>query len=117
MNTFQSIEVKGERFILVPAGEYERLRTGDAEGLPAMPPEDAAGNMNAKDYITFSIARDIILDRRAAGLSQIELAKLAGVRHETIHRIESGKHCPTVPTIRKIEAALKKAAGRRRRAG
>ncbi|MHB1157634.1 MAG: helix-turn-helix transcriptional regulator [Phycisphaerales bacterium] len=82
-----------------------------------MPPENSEGNVNAKDYITFSIARDVILERRAAGLSQIDLAKLAGVRHETICRIESGKHCPTVPTMHKIERALKKAASRHRRAG
>jgi predicted transcriptional regulator len=55
-------------------------------------------------------ARDVIRDRVAAGLSQRELAKLAGVRVETLCRIETGKHTPSIATITKIDSALKKAA-------
>jgi transcriptional regulator with XRE-family HTH domain len=53
------------------------------------------------EYCRTSIARDIIRDRVAAGLSQRELAKLAGIGVETLCRIETGKHTPTVPTIEK----------------
>jgi len=56
-----------------------------------------------------SIARDIVLERRALGLTQEALAKLAGVRQETLYRLESGKHSPTVRTVEKIDRALKKA--------
>jgi len=49
----------------------------------------------------------------AAGLSQRELALKAGVRVETLCRIETGKHIPSVPTIDKLDRALKLAARRR----
>ena len=65
-----------------------------------------------------SIARSIVQERRAAGLTQEELARLAGVRQETICRLESGKHSPTVRTVAKIDrvlqAALKKKAAKAR---
>jgi len=68
-----------------------------------------------------SIARSLAQDRQAAGLSQQELARLAGVRQETISRIESGKHSPTVRTVEKIDrilqAALKKKGKARARKG
>jgi transcriptional regulator with XRE-family HTH domain len=57
-----------------------------------------------------SIARKIIAARTAAGLTQAELAKRAGIRQETICRLESGKHSPTVRTVDKIDRALNRAA-------
>jgi transcriptional regulator with XRE-family HTH domain len=55
----------------------------------------------------------------AAGLSRQQLAKLAGVRQETISRIESGKHPATVRVIDKLEKAVRGTAvhPKRRRAG
>jgi transcriptional regulator with XRE-family HTH domain len=50
-------------------------------------------------------------------LTQQQLAGLSGVRQETISRVESGKHTPSVATIDKIDRALKQAArgkGRKR---
>jgi transcriptional regulator with XRE-family HTH domain len=35
------------------------------------------------------------------------LAKLAGIRQETLSRLESGKHKPNVRTVERIEAAFK----------
>ncbi|MHB1157367.1 MAG: helix-turn-helix transcriptional regulator [Phycisphaerales bacterium] len=113
--TIPQIEIKGEKFVVVPVRDYNRLL--DADRLPPLPQPDARGYTPAIEFTRASIARDIILDRRAMGLSQAELAKLAGIRQETICRIESGKHKANVRTIEKIDAALKKAAGRRRRAG
>jgi transcriptional regulator with XRE-family HTH domain len=39
-----------------------------------------------------------------AGLTQQELAKRAGIREETLSRIESGKHPPTLKTLKKSTA-------------
>jgi len=69
---------------------------------------DSKGYRPALPFIDASIARDIIRERRAAGLSQQQLADAAGLRQETLSRIESGKHSPTVRTLKKIEAAMKK---------
>ena len=70
------------------------------------------------EYIQASIARDIIKERRALGMSQVQLAELAGLRQETLSRIESGKHSPTVRTVEKIDRALKRyAKSRNKRRG
>lgn len=45
--------------------------------------------MNTELHEALSIAR------KRAGLTQVELAKLAGVAHTTIVRMESGAHVPT----------------------
>jgi predicted transcriptional regulator len=50
--------------------------------------------------------------RVAAGWTQRELARRAGIRFEHLSRIESGKHVPSVPTIDKIDRALRRAKKR-----
>ena len=85
------------------------MTMAQANNLPPLPKPDKEGNFPALEYCRASIARDIIKDRMAAGLTQRQLAKLAGVRVETLARIETGQNTPTVPTIEKIDRALKKA--------
>ena len=104
----QMVRIKGKRYALVEPAELKRLKRLAAlgEGLPAYPPADAAGNRPAVESATVAIARGIIRRRQAAELTQQDLARLAGVRHETICRIESGKHYPTMRTAEKIERAL-----------
>ena len=55
-----------------------------------------------------SLARDIIRDRRAAGLTQQGLADLIGARQETISRIETGKHTASVKLVDKIDRVLQR---------
>ena len=77
--------------------------------LPEMPPANANGNYPALETLRVIIARQIIERRHQAGLSQAELAKRAGVREETVSRVEGGKHAPTVRTVEKIDRALSEA--------
>jgi ribosome-binding protein aMBF1 (putative translation factor) len=107
----QTIVLEGRPYVVVPRDEYERL-TGLAKAgeLPPLPQPDAQGNYPAVEYARASLARKIIRDRVAAGLSQRELATMAGVRVETLCRIETGKHTPSVPTVEKIDQALKRHA-------
>lgn len=124
MIRLQRIEVSGQRFVLLSEREYERLcaRASETvplsdEALPPLPEPDAKGNYPAVEYARVSLARDIIRDRRAAALTQQELAKRAKTRQETISRIESGKYTASVKLIdridRVLQAALKKTASKR----
>lgn len=81
-----------------------------AADLPPLPAPDANGNYPAVEYARASLARKVIRDRVAAGLSQRELARRAGVRVETLCRIETGKHSPSIASIDKIDRALRQAA-------
>lgn len=109
MTTRPTIDIQGTRYVLIPAVELEAL-----EG-PPLPPVAADGTCEALDFVRASIARDVIRERRALGLSQAELAKLAGIRQETLSRIESGKHKPNVRTLERIESALSRKRARKQR--
>jgi DNA-binding XRE family transcriptional regulator len=105
----QTIMLEGRPYVVLPRDEYERLSTlAKAGELPPFPKPNAQGNYPAVEYARASLARKIIRDRVAAGLSQRELATLAGVRVETLCRIETGKHTPSVPTMDKLDRALKR---------
>ncbi len=107
----QTVLLDGKPYVLLPRDEYERLTTlAKAGQLPPMPQADAQGNYPAVEYARASLARKIIRDRVAVGLSQRELALRAGVRVETLCRIETGKHTASVPTIDKLDRALEQAA-------
>lgn len=102
------LTINGKAYVIMERDDYEALKKikHDAD-LPAYPPRGKHG-YPAIEYGCVSIARDIILMRRKAGLSQKELANLAGIRVETLCRLETGKHSPNVATIDRIERALLK---------
>jgi DNA-binding XRE family transcriptional regulator len=101
--------IKGRRMVLLSEAKFiELVRYADL-AEPALPEADADGNRPADAYAAVSQARGILRARRKLGLSQAELARRAGIRPETLNRIEHGKNMPSVPTIAKIDKALKKA--------
>jgi ribosome-binding protein aMBF1 (putative translation factor) len=51
-------------------------------------------------------ARDLILARRRIGLSQSELARRAGVRVETVNRIERARMTASATVMSKRDAVL-----------
>lgn len=104
------ITLKGKRFVLVPQEEYELM----VAGAPAMPVADSEGMREAVGFAVASIARDVVKMRVAAGLSQKELAALAGIRVEVLNRTERGVTVPSTRTLAKIEAALARAKGRQK---
>ena len=107
----QSILLEGKPYVVLPRDEYDRLTTlAKAADLPPLPEPDAQGNYPAVEYARASLARKLIRDRVAVGLTQRELALRAGTRVETLCRIETGRHIPSVPTLDKLDRALKQAA-------
>ena len=103
----QTLVVDGKRFVILPEEEYARLASQD-DSLPPFPRPDADGNYPAVEALTAGLARSLIRRRRALGWSQAELARRAGVRLETVNRLELGKHVLTLPTVSKIERALER---------
>jgi DNA-binding XRE family transcriptional regulator len=103
---FQTVTLAGQRFVIVPEAEFRQM--ADAASELSLPLRDARGNYPAAEALQVSIARSILRGRLAAGLTQAELARRAGIRTETLSRIEKGKHTPSVSTVEKIERALAK---------
>jgi len=114
------------RWIRVDEREYKHLRSEVARlraqldqrpplledtdpELPPLPVADERGQYPAVETARVIIARQIIRARKAAGWTQVDLASRAGVRQETISRIETGKHSPGLKTMEKIDRALRKA--------
>ncbi len=57
--------------------------------------------------------RELVGERRAVGLTQADLAKRAGVRVETLSRLEHAKHSPNVATVDRIVRSLEQAEAER----
>jgi DNA-binding XRE family transcriptional regulator len=79
-----------------------RSRRPAESPLPPLPGPNAEGLYPALETIDIIIARNIGKRRRQARLSQADLAARAGIRQETVSRIETGKHSSTLRTIEKI---------------
>ena len=108
-----TINVSGKRFVIVPEAEYDRLRqrasvASDIE-LPKRPGKLASGNYPAVEAMRIGLARKLIKRRWSAGLSQAELARRAGIRPETLNRIEKAKVTADTATVTKIVRVLDKA--------
>ncbi len=66
-------------------------------------PEFAKAYADAEEE--FTLAREIIKARAAAGLSQQELAKRMETTQSTVARLESGRHLPSLATLKKVAKA------------
>lgn len=72
---------------------------------PLLPEPNADGNYPA-EVLRIDLAIRIIRHRRKAGLTQAELARRAGIRPESLNRIEQGRVAPSVRTLKKIDKVL-----------
>lgn len=106
-----TLALNGKHFVVIEESEYRRLRDAASEaGLASYPAPDADGLVPAIAFANTDIARKLARRRKLADLTQAQLAKRAGVRAETISRIENGRNVPDAATVQKIDRALRKAA-------
>lgn len=98
---------KGKRVVIVDESEFDRLKRKADEWEPLLPPLGEDGNYPAVEYGTALLAIKIIRHRRRLGLTQVELAQRAGIRAETLNRIEQGHVLPSIRTVDKIDRALR----------
>jgi DNA-binding XRE family transcriptional regulator len=102
----------GKTFVLVPQAEYlgliERIE------FPPLPAPNKKRNVDALTYMRASMGRKLIARRQAVGLTQKALAIAAGVRVETLNRVEKAKVTPDTATILKIDKALRRAETRKK---
>ncbi len=109
--TIQTIKVDDKELVVLTREAFEELME-KAGVLPAYPVVDEQGGYPAKETLNVSIARSIISRRIRAGLTQKELARRAGVRLETVCRVEGGKQKPSRETILRLDRVLNAAGAR-----
>ena len=116
----QTVTLEGKQFVIVPREEYDFLlrkaRIAKDIELPRLPEPNANGCYPAVEYGCASLARKLIRRRWSAGLTQKELARLAGVRPETLNRLERGKTVPTAATVDRLIKVLERVEREARRA-
>jgi len=96
---YQRVRLDGRWYIILREDEFRSLtqavqRKGRVDTLDAM---------NISDQ---RLADRLLQLRQDAGLTQKDLAKLAGIRVETLNRIEKGRTTPDFRTIRKLVNAI-----------
>jgi DNA-binding XRE family transcriptional regulator len=101
----RSVELDGIRYVILRETVFDLLcrKAGIRLESPAAD-EDASSSAFTLDQP--SLAEKLARRRQASGLSQAELARRAGVRPETLNRIERGRVTPDFATIRKLVVAM-----------
>jgi len=101
------VTLKGKRVVVLEESEFDRLLQKADEWEPPDPDLLPSGNYPARETLAVIQARNILRARRRLGLSQAELARRAGIRPETLNRIEQGRNKGSIPSFAKIDRALK----------
>ena len=97
------VELDGVRYVILRESIFDALcRRADVS------PEDASrgAQPGVEELEGADLAEKLIRRRKAAGLGQAELARRAGIRPETLNRIERGRTTPDFATIRKLVLAM-----------
>jgi DNA-binding XRE family transcriptional regulator len=109
--TIRNIILDGREYVLIPRKQWEMF-SGRSAGVREKPlkqePLLPDGSYTLR-HVRISLANKMSTARKAVGLTQAQLAKAAGVRIETISRLENGLHMPGAKTFDKIDRAIKRA--------
>lgn len=107
----EAANIKGERLIVLTQAEYEALieDAGDRALLSEARANDRGAPLMPADLLKASLdgtLHPLTAWRKAAGLTQAELAERAGLRKATVSDIEGGKIDPRLSSLRALAAAL-----------
>jgi DNA-binding XRE family transcriptional regulator len=101
----RKVELDGVGYVILRETLFEMLCK--RAGVDPQDPTDGDEPLTpALDLDRASLAEKLARRRRVAGLSQAELARQAGIRPETLNRIERGRTTPDFATIRKLVVAI-----------
>ena len=98
------VELDGVRYVIVREAAFDRLC--EKAGLEQDDCSSGEDSSAAFDLDRVSLSQKLQRRRRAAGLTQAELARRAGIRPETLNRIERGRTTPDFSTVRKLVVAM-----------
>ena len=96
---FQRVRLDGNWYVIIKEDEFRAL----TETRKSKRKIDALDAMNVSDQ---RLADRLLQRRQDAELTQKDLANLAGIRVETLNRIEKGRTTPDFKTIRKLVNAI-----------
>jgi len=105
-----TLTLSGRDYVVLPKSEYDRLarRAAVIEDVtvPPLPAVLLDGNYPAVIAGRAVLARKLIKRRWAVGLTQAEVARRAGIRKETLCRIEKAKVTADTSTVARIVRVL-----------
>ena len=99
----KTVELDGIRYVILRESNFDWLcRKAGVERRGGPTRDDAL----SPDMDRATLAEKLVRRRQASGLSQAELARRAGIRPETLNRIERGRTTPDFATVRKLVVAM-----------
>lgn len=109
---YEVVHLAGVRYAILPEATLRDV-CGQAAVQAILATEQGVpptGSLTAMEQMDGDVlAARLVTRRKSAGLSQASLAREAGIRVETLNRIERGKVTPDFRTIRKLITAIKAA--------
>jgi DNA-binding XRE family transcriptional regulator len=118
MAKVQRIELRGEKFCLVPEADYEALLRSAENAEDERLAAEALAHFNPKNSLPADQVKRMLKGespvrvwREARGLSLHALAGKAGISAAYLSEIENGKKEPSLQVLRSIAAALALDAG------
>ena len=102
------VELGGIRYAILPESTLAAVcRKAGVRAVPAGSTAPSLLDAAAQDETDEPrVARRLADRRKRAGLTQVDLARRAGVRVETVNRIERGRVTPDFGTIRNLMQAM-----------
>lgn len=106
---YEVVELDGVRYAILRENLLKELcRRGGTE-CSSSQPSTPASELAGMELDQEKLARRLTARRKRAGLTQAELAGRAGIRVETLNRVERGRTMPDFSTVRKLVVAMSEA--------